>query len=147
MQKCGIRKSRSFLTEQEAKDWAENEEARILRRHQRRQAGFDSGLAAHLPRRVLEAIRETDYTSEEIAAHAIGYEGSCGVYFLIHKGEVVYVGQSIDVLGRISKHRREGKVFDAFNFIPCELSQGLALEAKYISALMPALNCSFGVAA
>jgi hypothetical protein len=143
--RCGVRKSRTFLTETEARDWAEREEHRITRRYQRHAVAAEAGLASAVPRRVLEAIAATDYGADDLCAHAIPYEGSCGVYFLMHRGEVVYVGQSIDILGRISKHRREGKVFDAFNFIPCERSRALALEAQYITALLPALNSSFGV--
>jgi hypothetical protein len=142
--RCGVRKSKTFLTEPEAREWVEREEARVFRRYQRHEAARESGLASAMPRRVLDAIAATDYTAEELSAHAVPYETSCGVYFLMLKGDVVYVGQSIDVLGRIAKHRREGKVFDAFNFIPCERARALALEAQYITALLPALNSSFG---
>jgi hypothetical protein len=145
--RCGVRKSKSFLSQAEAEHWGRTEEDRLFRRFQRQQIAREAGAASIVPQRVLDAMKATDYTGDELATSGIPYEASCGVYFLIHKGEVVYVGQSIDLLGRISKHRREGKVFDAFNFIPCERGRALALEAQYITALLPALNTSFGVRA
>ena len=41
-----------------------------------------------------------------------------GVYFLINKGKVVYVGESDCIVRRIGDHKREGKkTFDNFRFL------------------------------
>lgn len=98
-----------------------------------------------IPKRVLEAIRTTPYTEMEILDAAIPAENMAGIYFLIHEESIVYVGQStIDVLTRIAKHRREGKVFDAFSFMRCHADEIDEMEQKYITAFMPKLNFSLG---
>ena len=75
---------------------------------------------------------------EEIIAGAQGYEFACGVYFLVHAGAVVYVGQSINVYARVHSHRQEGfKVFDSFAFTPCEREELDMLESLYIHAMCP----------
>jgi hypothetical protein len=75
---------------------------------------------------------------EEIVAGAQGYEFACGVYFLVHAGAVVYVGQSINVYARVHSHRQEGrKSFDSFAFTPCEKEELDMLESLYIHAMCP----------
>lgn len=143
----GTRKSRTFLTEAEGRAWGNLTEARLLRRHQREQAARESALASAIPRRVLDAINDTSYAANEVAEHAIPCGTNCGVYFLVLKGEVVYVGQSVDILNRISKHRRAGKEFDAYNFIECAREDAPKVEADYIMAFMPTLNLALGRAA
>ena len=74
---------------------------------------------------------------EEIVAGAQGYKFSCGVYFLVHAGAVIYVGQSINVYARVYSHNQSGKVFDSFAFTPCEREELDMLESLYIHALCP----------
>jgi len=75
---------------------------------------------------------------EEVVAGSHGYKFACGVYFLVHAGAVVYVGQSINVYARVHSHRQEGfKVFDSFAFTPCEREELDMLESLYIHALCP----------
>ena len=75
---------------------------------------------------------------EEVVAGSHGYEFACGVYFLVHAGAVVYVGQSINVYARVHSHRQEGfKVFDSFAFTPCEREELDMLESLYIHAMCP----------
>lgn len=62
-----------------------------------------------------------------------------GVYFLLCRGEVVYVGQTINVLGRIGTHALT-KDFDSFAFIPCPEIDLDALEIRFIHLLRPRLN-------
>jgi len=41
-----------------------------------------------------------------------------GIYFLMHKGKIVYVGESDCIIRRIGEHKSKGsKVFDNFKFI------------------------------
>lgn len=64
-----------------------------------------------------------------------------GVYFLILKGEVVYVGMATDVVQRITAHMKEktGK-FDSFTLLPVPFSELADVEWAYIQALQPPLN-------
>ena len=75
---------------------------------------------------------------EEIVAHSAGYDAACGVYFLVHEGAVIYVGQSVNVYARVYTHKQEGhKLFSSFAFITCEKEELDILESLYIHALCP----------
>lgn len=68
---------------------------------------------------------------------------SCGVYFLYDKGELVYIGQSNNVYGRIGQHIREGKKrFDDFRIY--ETSDCVRLEGLLIGLLHPKYNRTEG---
>lgn len=62
-----------------------------------------------------------------------------GIYFLISVGRVVYVGQSVDVFGRISTHQKD-KAFDSISYVPCEPHLLDKMESLYIHTLRPPLN-------
>lgn len=65
----------------------------------------------------------------------------CGIYFLILGDEIVYVGQSVDVLGRINTHYREGqKQFDSYSFVKVPAEDLCNQEAKYIAEINPEYN-------
>tara|TARA_R100001377_G_C3145879_1_gene94456 strand:- start:33 stop:692 length:660 start_codon:yes stop_codon:yes gene_type:complete len=76
---------------------------------------------------------------KEIVSHSNGHVGQfVGVYFLVHKNAVIYVGQSTNVCARVSNHKNEGiKSFETFAFIPCEKEELDILESLYIHALNP----------
>lgn len=76
---------------------------------------------------------------DEIIVHAIPVENSCGVYFLVHKKRIVYVGQSTNVFSRIVTHT-QSKTFDSYVFMPCEKEMLDKLESLYIHFLLPPLN-------
>lgn len=76
--------------------------------------------------------------AEEIVRVALPWNMTKGVYFLVHKDEVVYVGQSNNVYSRISQH--VDKVFDKFAFVQCEANLMNKLESLYIHVLKPKLN-------
>jgi len=61
-----------------------------------------------------------------------------GVYELVSNGEVIYVGQSINVDRRIKEH--SDKVFDAVNIHECEECELDSLEVSYIKKYLPVLN-------
>lgn len=66
---------------------------------------------------------------------------SSGVYFLIKNDEVVYCGQSANVVARISKHQMDReKDFDRAVFMPVAVSDLLRVEGRFIRALNPRLN-------
>lgn len=79
------------------------------------------------------------YTREEIVASATDWYNVCGVYFLLLKGEIVYIGQSVSVAARVSSHR-SSKDFDSVAFVHCEEEFLDVLETLYILAYSPKLN-------
>ena len=68
------------------------------------------------------------------------YDGLCGVYFLIADGEIVYVGQSVNVGARMAAHRNSGKEFDRYAWISCPAEQLDVMESLYIHVFRPPLN-------
>jgi hypothetical protein len=140
----GTRLSKTFTTEVAAEKWGREREDLLRSRASLQEAMKAERLMDALPRRVLEAVSAVQYTRAEIVRSAISADIMSGVYFLIRDGEVVYVGQSVDVFSRIARHRREGRPFDSFNVMPCTAERMNELEARYISALVPLFNTSLG---
>lgn len=69
----------------------------------------------------------------------------CGVYFLLRKGRVVYVGQSTHIDARVADHRKAAwRVFDSFSYILCEKDQLNTLESLYIHLFLPEENGHVG---
>jgi hypothetical protein len=68
-----------------------------------------------------------------------------GIYFLHCCGEVVYVGQAVDVRRRLGNHVSEGtKPFDAVSMMPCDVDDLDARERHFIQQLLPRYNsCRF----
>lgn len=64
------------------------------------------------------------------------------VYFLIDRGQVVYVGQTTNLLQRIADHYAggEGKSFDEVYFVPVKIQELCQVEAAFIARLAPRLN-------
>lgn len=63
----------------------------------------------------------------------------CGVYLLILRGEVIYVGSSINVSTRVLGHRC-AKSFDRAVWIPVDKDDLTSYEGALIRALRPSLN-------
>ncbi len=71
-----------------------------------------------------------------------------GIYFLIesNENEIVYIGQSLDIMSRIMQHQRDIlKDFDAFSILECSPEFLSTLEAHFIYKFHPRLNRSFPV--
>jgi len=66
--------------------------------------------------------------------------GTTGIYFLICEGDIVYVGQSKDVLARLGQHATAGVRFDDYRFIECDPIALDALEFHYIKRFAPKFN-------
>jgi len=66
----------------------------------------------------------------------------CGVYFLVDNGEVVYVGQSINVSSRVSNHFKD-KTFEHAFAIACCAAELDDVERKWIDKLLPIYNRDF----
>jgi excinuclease UvrABC nuclease subunit len=62
-----------------------------------------------------------------------------GVYFLINSGEIVYIGKSTNIDGRITQHSAT-KEFDSFSWIELDGTNLENIEAEYIMAFNPRLN-------
>jgi hypothetical protein len=77
-------------------------------------------------------------TEEDIIKASAPWATATGVYFLIYKNKVVYVGQSTNVYSRITAHH--DKTFDSFAFIQCETNTLDGLESLYIHVFRPPLN-------
>ena len=147
VQKHGQRVSKVTETKEDAELWADHIESKLdaqTIRYTPRLVRNGPDLVTMVPRLVMEACRDVPYDHNAILEAAIPTAKPSGVYFLIRNGEVVYTGQSVDVLHRIARHRREGKVFDAFSYIECEREEMDRLESLYIRALVPLENLSFG---
>jgi excinuclease UvrABC nuclease subunit len=72
-----------------------------------------------------------------------------GIYFLIYKNEVVYVGASIHVFRRISTHKgknldRIKKEFDHYCYLKCKEEELLYLEKVFIDFYKPLYNINKG---
>lgn len=129
----GRRYSRTFDDRAAAEAWCARHKATI----QRREDAGASALLSQIPRRILDAVQAIDYTATEVVSGALPVGGSVGIYFLVRDAEVVYIGKTTDVFLRLSKHRRDGKQFDAYNFLPCGEADLDRLESLYITALLP----------
>lgn len=136
----GKKHTKTFRTREDAQVWANRVERRLGISQ-----SIESGahLTSMIPRRVLEALHEVNFSAQEVIGGAIDASAACGIYFLIREGEVSYIGQTKDVFLRLSKHRRDGRRFDAYNFLPCPESELDRMERMYIEAFMPKENMKF----
>lgn len=149
IQKHGQRPSKVVDTESEAHIWAAHTEAQLEAQTKRYKPRDELVLSAPdlvtmVPKRVLDACREIPHRQVDILEAAIPLRRNSAVYFLLCEEEVIYVGQSSDVMARISRHRREGKKFDAFAYMECEPEDLDRLETLYINAFVPRENLTFG---
>lgn len=149
VERKGVRKSRAFKSRAAAERWVAEIEAvsseelpDYIAAKERELA--QTFLATKIPARVLEANHVIPYKHDDILAAAIPTRMPSGVYFLIDGREVVYVGQSQDILSRIGTHRKQGRLFDRFAYIECAPEKMDDLEGHYIAAFAPRLNMSFG---
>lgn len=143
----GIRSSKKFDSEADAKQWAAKAEATIRQRRRARDlcwsgAPVEPKLISAIPARVITALSAIPFSSEVIIDAATPCSSLSGIYFLIAGGEVRYVGQSRDVLKRISRHMHDGRAFDAYTFISCPVADLDRMEMMYITALLPEWNIS-----
>lgn len=69
----------------------------------------------------------------------------CGIYFLFDGDELVYIGQSRDIVLRLFQHSRPryaapAKRFTTYAWVECEPDELNALELAYLAKFRPALN-------
>jgi hypothetical protein len=79
---------------------------------------------------------------DQIAAGAIvRQKRTPGIYFLLDEGQVVYVGQSINLWARLYDHVCKGKMqFDRYFTLTCKRSELTPLESRYIRKFQPKYN-------
>jgi hypothetical protein len=63
-----------------------------------------------------------------------------GIYFLFDGEDLVYVGQSNNVLSRVQTHAAKSVQFDRYAVVECQLNELNELEGKYITQYKPKLN-------
>lgn len=68
----------------------------------------------------------------------ISYNVIRGVYFLFDENVVVYIGQAINILRRITEHT--DKTFTSYSYIECSIAEMNELERKYIETYSPKYN-------
>lgn len=91
------------------------------------------------------AVTEMLLSESSVAERATPVIEACGIYFLLHEGRVVYVGQSISCHRRIAQHESEGgKIFDAYYVLTCDATELDRREALYIAKFRPAYNSRRG---
>lgn len=65
----------------------------------------------------------------------------CGIYFLYLKGEVVYIGQALNIMTRINTHLHEKKKeFDSVSWVSVPVELLTKIEIKYIQEHDPKYN-------
>ena len=78
---------------------------------------------------------------KELLKRAKPVESFCGLYFLIQKNEIVYIGQSLNVIARVHAHSgNKRKPFDSFAWLSCNKNELNEMETAYISFFEPIYN-------
>ncbi|MGJ8687272.1 MAG: GIY-YIG nuclease family protein [Spongiibacteraceae bacterium] len=96
-------------------------------------------------------VRNFLYPESMICKEAIPYtvnEGpsASGIYFLLHEGEVIYVGKGMDICNRINQHWDKGwdiQSYWCFGGIPELYIEHV--EAFYIYTIEPPLNIKYPI--
>lgn len=85
-------------------------------------------------------------TLEEIRDAAVPAGTACGIYFLLLDGEIVYVGQSLNIHSRMGNHlsTTNFKPFDSAAWIPVDPAELKWVEAFYIAKFRPLYNFNPG---
>jgi hypothetical protein len=93
---------------------------------------------AHYGQQIASAIaRGTERAQPETP---IADPAEVGVYLLMLKGKVVYVGSSLRMPRRVAGHRTNGRPFDQAYYIATTAGQRTQLEATLIRAINPPQN-------
>ena len=91
------------------------------------------GIGCDLPPHLM--IEEEDVVFEAQPINSV-----CGIYFLVRKNAIVYVGQTTNIFQRLGEHIKT-KPFDSVTFLPIDDPDDLDLfEAHYIEKFNPILN-------
>lgn len=138
------RDSASFSTEEDAIAWGRMTEERLKRGIEVKQLLEVGVKPAHFPTRIFQAMMDAPANASQIIAASVEKSAFCGIYFLIKDGQIVYVGQSINAMRRLTRHIDEGKDFDRFAVVSCPKDDMDKMERTFIAALAPKENMTFG---
>ncbi len=81
-------------------------------------------------------------TEKQILSEKVPYPSvTSGIYFLIKNEKVVYIGQSLNVIPRITIHKKQERIaFDSFTIELCKADEMNDREADYIVSMNPPGN-------
>ena len=87
-------------------------------------------------------------TYREILDDKRTFKKSFIIYALIRNNEIVYIGQSKQILSRISAHLASEKEFDSWSIVEnlgeyCTAGELNRLEKKYIRKFIPVYNVNY----
>ena len=128
----GVRESACFSSLDDAKAWADS------RTHDLKYIKKYIDASKNNEKHEKLAFDST-YSEEDIVVNSRPRFDTCGIYFLILKKKIVYVGQSINIYKRLDRHKGK-KEFDSVTFIDCHPDDLTRLEAAYIAKFQPPLN-------
>lgn len=90
---------------------------------------------------MLKAIRHDDVTLRAVKQNKVEFVGQSGVFVLLDHDEVVFIGQSQDIVTRILSLRQEGRMaFTHFAVIDCPAEARADFLAHYILEWCPRYN-------
>lgn len=132
----GRHRRRTFKTQYEAEVWAKSVSEALNHRLQLK--NINEHAEKWLPDYVQPSL-----DADTIAACATLFRLVSGVYFLLRDGEIVYVGESGDIMRRLSDHFKDAeKMFDSYHVLECNEAVRKSLEAQYIAKFLPPLNAA-----
>ena len=127
----GMRKSATFRTKREAVAWAGATEIEF------REVG--EAKKSFMQKAGADVIGTVD-PSEILGKHRTPLMNCSGIYFLFNGLEVVYVGQSKNVITRLANHAKNGRKFTHYFSIPCPEDELDKTEQYYIERFCPEQN-------
>ena len=80
------------------------------------------------------------WSGRRLAANIAGGMADSGVYLLLRRGRVVYVGSSANCANRIGQHKTNGRAFDKAFYIFADAGERENLERTLIRAIQPEQN-------
>lgn len=96
------------------------------------------------PKRAIRAIKDVPRLRQELAKCSTAIqteEPICGIYFLLQDADVVYVGQSINIISRVATHVTDGtKAFNRWCYVKLQRHELNDVERFYITLLRPKFN-------
>ena len=140
----GKRAYKTFGTLGLAEAWASRQEEKMVGMADLKAALEDHKISSIIPARMLNALKKANYSAAEIISSAFPVDAMSGIYFLISKEKIRYVGQTKNLFDRLRRHFLNGRKFDSFAFIPCPHEQLDELEEAYILITLPEENDRLG---
>lgn len=144
----GHRRSATFDNKEEAQQWADQVEnlidGALLGPDKAMQKVDEAARTKQAYRPIFLTPKTLDEMglpgkAEIVAAASPVPRSLSGVYFLIEDEEIVYVGQSANVIARLHAHMLTKK-FNKIAILACEEKERTMIEAKYIHQFQPKLN-------